>query len=47
MTGTKFTGLKAQFLNLREDGIKFRSSKIESKKRYKRTVKHKNSNLGN
>lgn len=47
MTDGKFTALKAQFLNLKEDGIKLRSSKIESKRRYKRTVKHKNSNLGN
>lgn len=31
-----FTGKKAQFLNMKEDGLKLRSSKIESKKKYNR-----------
>lgn len=35
-----FTGQKAMFLNMKEDGKKIRSTKIESKKAYKRKSKH-------
>lgn len=32
----KFTGQKAIFLNMKEDGKKFRSTRVESKKAYDR-----------
>lgn len=40
---TQFTGQKAQYLNMVEDGIKIRASRIESKKKYNRNQKHRNS----
>lgn len=39
-TGNKFTGQRAIFLNLKEDGKKIRSTRVESKKAYKRKSKH-------
>ena len=41
---TKFTAEKAIFLNMKEDGKKIRSSRIESKKIYNRKSKHSNKN---
>ena len=38
-----FTGQKAMFLNMAQDGIKIRANKIQSKKAYKRNQKHRNS----
>lgn len=35
-----FTGQKAIFLNMKEDGKKIRSARIESKKAYKRKAKY-------
>lgn len=37
-----FTGQKAQFLNMKLDNVKIRSTRIESKKAYKRKPKHRN-----
>ena len=41
-----FTGKKAQFLNFKEDGMKIRSTRIESKKAYKRKPKHTKKDWG-
>lgn len=41
-TGNSFTGQKAIHLNMKEDGLKIRSTRIESKKAYKRKSKHSN-----
>lgn len=38
--GNMFTGQKAIFLNLKEDGKKIRANRIESKKAYRRKSKH-------
>lgn len=39
-----FTGQKAMFLNMKEDGKKIRASRIESKKAYRRKSKHSSKN---
>jgi hypothetical protein len=39
VSGTKagnFTGRKAQFLNMAEDGVKIRSNRFKNKKKYNR-----------
>lgn len=38
-TTTKFTGRKAQFLNMSEDGKKIRSVKFKNKTKYNRNDK--------
>lgn len=38
----KGQGQKAQFLNLKEDGLKIRASKFRNQKVYTRKVKHQN-----
>lgn len=40
MSSNNFTGQKAMFLNMKEDGKKIRANRIESKRAYKRKTKH-------
>lgn len=42
-TQSQFTGQNAQFQNLRDDGIKIRSSKFRDKSKYNRKEKYGNS----
>lgn len=42
---TQFTGQKAMFLNMQEDGLKQRASTFKNKKAYNRTKKYRNSEV--
>lgn len=42
MSKANMTGQKAQFLNLKEDGLRIRSATFRNKKAYTRKTKHNN-----
>lgn len=42
VANTSFTGKKAQFLNMKEDGLKIRATTHKNKKAYNRSTKHRN-----